>query len=395
MITKTLTAHLSQLKQRGLHRRRMLNRSDDKSIINFSSNDYLSLSEELSIRQAFQRGFAHYPTGSGGSMVISGYHESHRELEQAFAQALGVDDALLFSSGYAANLGIISLLAHFNAHFFIDKAAHASFYDGLRLAEGTYTRYLHNNLTSLANKLVLRPAHPVIVTESVFSMSGQATDLLKMAELCTTYQADCIIDEAHAFGILGKEGLGAVIHYGLSQKEIPLRIIPLGKAFAFQGAVVAGDGEWIDALLQLARSYIYSTAISPAQAYGLAETFAFIRSADERRRKLTKLIHYFHNAIKCSPLKWRDSATPIQQLQLGCPHKALAYAKALLSRGIFCQAIREPSVSKQDTGLRIILNYHHEAKDIDGLIKNLHQIFEKDYVFARSQELGAITGCHV
>lgn len=374
MINDALVEHLAQLKQDGLHRRRLLNRFDDRSLINFSSNDYLSLAEELSIREAFQRGFANFPSGSGGSMVICGYHASHRELEQAFAQALGVDDALLFSSGYAANLGIISLFAHFNSHFLIDKGTHASFYDGLRLANGDYTRYLHNDLNHLAKKLQTCPVNPVIITEAVFSMSGQITDLLELSRLGATYGADCVVDEAHAFGVFGEEGLGGVKLCGLSQHEIPLRIIPLGKAFAFQGAIVAGRGEWIDALLQLARSHIYSTAVSPALAYGILETLAFIRNAKSRRQKLYELIAYFRKLSENSSLKWRDSTTPIQQLQLGCPHQALTYADNLRQRGIFCQAMREPTVSKKDTGLRVILNYHHEAEDIELLFDMLHQI---------------------
>lgn len=374
MINDVLIEHLAQLKQNGLHRRRILNRFADKSLINFSSNDYLSLTEESSIREAFQKGFANYPAGSGGSMVICGYHASHRELEKAFAEALGVDDALLFSSGYAANLGIISLFAHFNSHFLIDKGTHASFYDGLRLANGKYTRYLHNNLDHLANKLQAGLMSPVIITEAVFSMSGQTTDLLELSSLATNYDADCIIDEAHAFGVLGEEGLGAVQLCGLTQQEIPLRIIPLGKAFAFQGAIVAGRGEWIDALLQLARSHVYSTAVSPALAYGILETLDFIRNAKSRRQKLYELINYFRKLSKNSPLKWRDSSTPIQQLQLGCPHQALAYAENLRQRGIFCQAMREPTVSKKDTGLRVILNYHHESEDLEFLFEMLHDI---------------------
>jgi 8-amino-7-oxononanoate synthase len=307
-------------------------------------------------------------------MVICGYHASHRALEQAFSEALGVDDALLFSSGYAANLGIISVLTQFNSHIHIDKASHASFYDGLRLNDSHYSRYLHNNLEHLGSKLELKPINPVVIAESVFSMSGQATNLQVLTELCLQYQADCVVDEAHAFGVLGPEGLGAVMSYGLSQEQVPLRVIPLGKAFAFQGAIVAGRGEWIDAILQFSRSHRYSTAVSPALAYGLLETLSFIRAADARRQKLGDLIAYFQKCRESSPLNWRVSKTPIQQLQLGCPHKALSYANYLRTKGIFCQAMREPTVSRKDTGLRVILNYRHETEAIDNLFLLLHQL---------------------
>lgn len=373
MLNTALSDYLMQLKQLGLYRQRAS--KDPACQVNFSSNDYLSLIEEPLLKKAFQRGFARCPTGSGGSMVICGYHPVHRELEQAFAQALGVDDALLFSSGYAANLGIVSLLAHFNAHLFIDKAAHASFYDGIKLTKIGYTRYIHHDLAQLAMKLASfhDKNAPVIVTESVFSMSGQASNLKKINQLAITFGASCIIDEAHAFGVLGPQGLGAVEQYQLSQQEIPLRVIPFGKSFAVQGAIVAGRREWIDALLQLSRSFIYSTALSPALAYGILETLSFIRQAEDRRQKIYQLIHYFQTLSEQSSLQWRCSNTPIQQLQLGCPHKALVIATYLREKGIFCQAMREPTVNKKETGLRVILNYHHEFEQIDLFFSLLEQ----------------------
>ena len=376
MISSVLKEYSTQLKQKGLHRKRMLAGSVEGSVlINFSSNDYLSLAENADISAAFQRGFANYPSGSGGSMVICGYHPIHKDLERAFSDALNADDALLFSSGYAANLGVIALLAKAKAQVFIDKGAHASCYDGLELAKANYSRFLHNDFESLAGKLQSAQAkHPVVLTESVFSMSGHASNLSELRAICGHFNADCIIDEAHAFGVLGPQGLGAVAEHGLSQQDIPLRIIPLGKAFAAQGAMVVGQGEWIDALLQSARSHIYSTAVSPALAYGLLEILTFIQAADDRRQKLFELIHYFQQSCVNSPLNWRHSNTPIQQLRLGCPHKALAYATSLRSAGIFCQAMREPTVNKKDTGLRVVLNYHHEPEQIDYLFSKLHEL---------------------
>lgn len=369
MIGFTIQQHLAELKEKGLYRLR----KPDNNLIrtNFSSNDYLSLTENSILKKAFQKGFELYPTGSTGSMVVCGYHKSHRDLERTFAEALAVDDALVFSSGYAANLGVISLLAQFDAKILIDKEAHASFYDGLRLNGSDYSRYLPNDLASLSLKLEENSSNKAVITESVFSMSGQATNLGQLSELAMRFKADCIVDEAHAFGLQGPQGLGAVLQYGLGQNQIPLRIIPLGKAFGFQGAVVAGKGEWIDALLQVARSQTYSTAISPALAYGIMETFTFIRAADDRRQKLRELIDYFRKKQKLSALKWRSSKTAIQQLLLGCPHKALSYANYLLSKDILCQAMREPTVSKKNTGLRVILNYGHEPEDIDNLFLQL------------------------
>lgn len=365
-ITATLKDYSTALLQQGLHRQRRVN---DEALINFSSNDYLSLTSDLRIKKAYQQGFEKYPTGSGGSMVVCGYHTVHQALEKAFATALKVDDCILFSSGYAANLSVTALLASCNSHILIDKNVHASIYDGLRLVNASYSRYLHNNTADLALKIKKSPANTVIMTESTFSMSGQCAPLGDIAQL----GHDVIVDEAHAFGILGEHGLGAVAQHQLTQTEIPLRVIPLGKAFGGSGAVVAGQGVWIDALLQIARAHTYSTAPSPAMAYGLLKTLDVVMAADERRAKLASLVQYFRAAVNRSPLKWRDSLSPIQQLHLGCPHRAMHVADKLREQSIVCLPMRSPTVSKQETGLRVILNYHHEPEQIDTLFECLHQ----------------------
>ena len=368
MLINALKQHAITLKEQGLHRDRGVGLAD-KGVVNFSSNDYLSLTMDPHIKKAYQHGFKHYPAGSGGSMVVCGYHATHKALEAAFSEALGVDDCLLFPSGYAANLSVIALLAQFDAHILIDKGVHASIYDGIRLSTPSYSRYLHQNLADLAIKNEKSPTTTVIMTEGTFSMSGQSAPLRDIAKL----GRQMLVDEAHSFGILGREGLGAVMAHQLTQDEVPLRIIPLGKAFAASGAIVAGQADWIDALLQSARPHIYSTAISPAFSHGLLATLQVIRDADDRREKLQDLVQYFHQAIERSPLQWAHSFSPIQQLQLGASHLAIDYADKLREQSIVCSPMRQPTVSRQETGLRIILNYHHQRTDIDRLFNGLHQ----------------------
>lgn len=368
-LTQQLIQYSATLQNQGLHRQRYI--SNTKSgVINFSSNDYLSLTTDPRIKKAYQDGFERYPTGSGGSMVVCGYHKTHRALEKAFADALCVDDCILFPSGYAANLSVTGLLARFDTHVVIDKCAHASIYDGLKLSQARYSRYLHNDLNDLTLKITKTPINTVIMTESTFSMSGQCAPLREIAQL----GRDLLVDEAHAFGILGYQGLGGVVHHQLTQQEVPLRIIPLGKAYGASGAIVAGQQVWLDALLQLARPQIYSTAISPAIAHGLLETLEVLRGADEQRAKLLELVRYFRTAVKNSPLVWRDSDSPIQQLKLGCSHRALYFAEKLREKSIFCLPMRQPTVSQPETGLRVILNYHHEPEDIELLFKCLHEL---------------------
>ena len=378
MISDLLYTQIQELKQQGLYRSRIL--ADElAACINFSSNDYLSLRNDVRIKRAFERGYARYPAGSGASMAVCGYHAIHKELEQAVATLLSVDNALLFSSGYAANIGVVALLTRLNCHLLIDKAMHASVYDGIKLANASYTRYLHTNLVDLERKLCADVKNPVIMTESIFSMSGQQPSLTDIAPLCKAYNAVCVIDEAHSFGILGPGGAGAAAQSQCSQDVIPLRTITFGKAMGAQGALVAGRADWIDGLFQTARSHIYSTGISPAMAYGLLESVSIIVEADDRRKKLFELVDYFRMSIKNSPLKWRDSTSPIQQLQLGCPHKALDFASCLKERGIHCMAMREPTVSRNDTGLRIVLNAHHEPGDIDNLLTQVHQFYDSEH----------------
>ena len=258
----------------------------------------------------------------------------------------------------------MQLLATLDIHALIDKGVHASFYDGLRLGGGTYTRYPHNQLPQKTK----HPHNTVLITESIFSMSGETPNLNSLAE-----QYPLIIDEAHAFGVLGPKGLGSVPAHALTQKEVPLRMIPFGKAFGASGAIVAGDKDWITALLQTARSFTYSTAMSPALSYGLLEAFRLLQNADEARVMLQENIQCFKQHIKHSPLTWQASKTPIQQLKLGCPKKATQYALRLQAKNIRCIAMREPTVKRAETGLRIVLNSRHTPDNIHQLFECLHQ----------------------
>lgn len=363
-----LQQHKQALQQKGLYRKRLV-RPHSADLIHFSSNDYLSLTNDWQYAQGFIDGFTNYPTGSGGSMAAGGYHAIHQQLEEAIAYELGVDNALLFSSGYAANLGICALLASLNSKVLIDKAVHASVYDGLKLSGITACRFKHNDMADLTKKIA---GSQVIMTEGIFSMSGQQADLGYMAKLAGFYDIPLIVDEAHSFGIMGPKGLGAVAAYRLTPQQVPLRLITFGKAMGFQGAIVAGHVDWIDALYQQARSQLYSTAISPAVAYGILQQFIRVLQADDRRQALQTLIKEFKQMASASPLVWQVSDTPVQQLRLGCPHRALDYANRLKQQGIFCTAMREPTVSKLETGLRVVLNAGHKSHDLERFFQALH-----------------------
>lgn len=365
---------VDNLKNKKLYRERSY--SLNSGLLNFSSNDYLSLRTNLELQQAFINGFERYPIGSGSSRVLSGFHDSHHQLEHALATKLNVDSGLLFNSGYAANLGVISLLAKSGFNLLIDKGVHASIYDGIKLSGVSYQRYSHNDVDSLAKKLVQEQNQSVVITESLFSMSGQYSDLKSIATACEHVGASLIVDEAHAFGIIGHHGLGGVAQSQLTSSAVPLRIIGFGKAMGCQGAIVVGQKDWVDALYQSARSHIYTTAMSPAIAYGLLQSAEVLYQSEGARNKLNQLIYYFQQCARNSSLPWRASSSPIQQLRLGCPRKALVYSEQLKTHGIVCLPIREPTVNAQDTGLRVVLNAHHEPEDINSLFYHLHQIHE-------------------
>ncbi|CAM3014023.1 aminotransferase class I/II-fold pyridoxal phosphate-dependent enzyme [Legionella worsleiensis] len=371
--------YTESLQAQNLLRVRQIAHHGHTEFIHFDTNDYLSLTTDQGIAKAYQDGYTTYPTGSGGSMLLNGYHHVHHELEQAFATLLGVDECILFSSGYAANLAIASLLGKIGAACIVDKAIHASVYDGLTLSKVHCTRYLHNDVDDLERKLKSNPHESVIITEGIFSMSGQLAPLSSIAKIGEHYNSVVLVDEAHSFGILGAQGRGAVAHYGLTQNKVPLRIIPFGKALASQGALIAGQKSWINGLLQAARSLIYSTALSPALGYGLLKTLEVVVRADDRRAKLNQLTAYFKEKARNSPFRWGNSSSPIQQLQLGCPKLALHYSNELKKAGLCCSPVRSPTVSPKQTGLRIILNFDHQEEHINRLFKALDRIYESTH----------------
>lgn len=372
MLANQLRERSEKQKRLGLYRQRRVRRATSQGL-SFSSNDYLSLGDEPQIKKAYQEGFRRYSVGSGGSMMVSGYHDVHQALEKAFSEALGVDDSVLFPSGFAANLGVVDMLCQHDAHILLDKASHASIYHALQTSPSSYTRYCHQSWDAFLACIKKSPMGSVVVTESIFSMSGYHPPLQQMVEAIALYQHHLVVDEAHAFGVIGPEGLGSVAEHYLTQAEVPLRVIPFGKALGAAGAIVSGKGEWIDAIVQKARSLIYSTSMSPAMAYGMLETLSFVRSCDDRRRVLHELVTYFCNKANLSSLSWAKSITPIQQLRLGCPKLAMHYAEKLSKHGIICHPMRQPTVKKSETGLRIVLNYHHQQKDIDYLFEALEE----------------------
>jgi 8-amino-7-oxononanoate synthase len=343
-----------------------------ESGICFSNNDYLALSTNQKVQGFYQEGYKRYPTGSVSSNVIFGYQKIHKQLEDAFCEALNGESALLFSSGYAANLGVMALLGRLDAFAVIDKSVHASIYDGLRLSNVHFKRYVHHDINKM--QTLLKP-DSVVVTEGIFSMSGYQPDIPVLANCVKKHRSIMLLDEAHSFGIVGDNGLGCAHKAKLSFDVSPLRVIPFGKSLASMGAIVVGKKEWIEGLVQAARSNTYSTAISPALCYGLYKTLSVLQQADSQRSKLDGLIQYFNTRKAQNAMVWLDSNTPIQRLVFGCVKTATWFYTYLQTKNIFSQLIRPPTVNVPETGLRFCITARHSEQDINDLFENLEEAY--------------------
>lgn len=368
MHRKRLLEEISSIQEKGLYRKRRV--LSDLHLLDFGSNDYLGFATSDTLKKAFKTAYETLPHGSGGSMSLSGYHRAHEMLEKKFAELLEADDALLFSSGYTANLSVMALLASMEAQVFFDKGIHASIYDGARLNGLSFKRFLNEETLFIQET---EKERAVVLTEGIFSQDGRCSDLKTLAHLCRD-NIPLLVDEAHSFGVLGPNGLGAVFENGLTQKEVPLRMIGFGKALGCQGGVVVGDALWIDALFQTARANRYSTAMSPALASGLLASLIKLSSANAYRESLFQNIDYFRTSILNSSFSFSDSKTHIQYLTLGSPELALEYEALLFNKNILCHALRPPTVSSSKTGLRIVLKANHKLSDIDNLLESLHEI---------------------
>jgi len=376
-----LSADLKDLKKRHRYRsRRVVDRVDgteividDNKVINFSSNDYLGLNHHPDVIAAMQRGVEQYGAGSGAAHLITGHSHAHHRLEEELADFTGYPRALLFSTGYMANLGTISALIGRGDTVFEDRLNHASLIDGGLISGARLQRYPHADMNSLSNKLTgSRAAKKLIVTDGVFSMDGDIAPLPELATIANLHDAWLMVDDAHGFGVLGREGAGSVAHYKL-QQEVPLYMATLGKAAGVFGAFVAGSEELIETLIQRARSYIYTTALPPAVAEALRASLKIIQQDDERRERLYANIRHFRSGASEIGLRLLNSPTAIQPIIIGDDSAVLEMSHKLFGLGFVVSAIRPPTVPEGGARLRITLSASHTQEQIDRLLEALQQ----------------------
>ncbi|MGH8528538.1 MAG: aminotransferase class I/II-fold pyridoxal phosphate-dependent enzyme [Nevskiales bacterium] len=382
-----------------------------KASINFCSNDYLGLASDPRVAEAGRKALATTGTGSGAAALVSGYNREHQALEEELAAFVQRPRALLFSSGWAANLGVLRALASKNDVLIADELNHASLIDGGRLSGARYVRVAHGDVMAFRSAIeeifplppgsspgqALRegargrgenldglppPSIPplkgkgnmkLVATDSVFSMDGDLAPLPELAALCQQYNAALMVDDAHGFGVLGDNGRGTQEHFGLSPD---IYVATLGKALGCAGAFVAGSENLIEYLIQRARSWVFSTAPPPAVAAAARAALRIVQTEPERRTRLFELLRRFRSGCAQLGIPLSKSETPIQPLILGDESRALAFSQHLFERGYWVAAIRPPTVPPGTARLRITLSATHSEQQVDGLLNALAECWQ-------------------
>ena len=345
---------------------------EGKSLVNFCSNDYLGLAGHPDIAAALKSAVDQYGTGSGASHLISGHSTAHQQLEEQLAEFTGRPRALLFSTGYMANMGVINALVGRHDLVLEDQLNHASLLDGGHLSRADYKRYKHNNMQQLDYLLEQSTAsRKLIVTDGVFSMDGDLAPLPEMSALAAQHSGWLMVDDAHGMGVLGATGGGILEQQGLTVEQVPVLMGTLGKSFGTFGAFIAGSEALIDTLIQFARTYIYTTALPPAIACASSASLQIVRREHWRREHLQSLIQRFRAGAEQLGLQLMDSQTPIQPVLINNDQRVMEINQQLRSKGFMVGAIRPPTVPAGSGRLRITLSANHSNQQIDQLLDAL------------------------
>ena len=385
-LDQTLAPALAERRAAHLYRTRKLLQSpqtpqvtvDGKNYLAFCSNDYLGLADHPDVIAALQNAAQKYGVGSGASHLVAGHSSEHHALEEELAAFTGRERALLFSTGYMANLGAITALVGQGDAVFEDRLNHASLLDAGLLSGARFQRFLHNDLDNLQNRLdKTDAARKLIVVDGVFSMDGDCAPLPELAVLAQKNNAWLMVDDAHGFGCLGKTGAGCAEYFGLPQDQLPILMGTLGKAAVSAGAFIAGSETLIETLIQFARPYIYTTAMPPAVAAATRASLRLIQTEQWRREHLAQLIAHFRAGAQALNLQLMDSFSPIQPIVIGDEAKALFISQKLAERGILIIAIRPPTVPVGSSRLRITFSAEHSVTQVDQLLNALADIMQE------------------
>jgi 8-amino-7-oxononanoate synthase len=350
-----------------------------RELINFCSNDYLGLASHPDVIAALKQGAEVYGVGAGASHLVNGHSRAHHALEEELSAFVQRPRALLFSTGYMANLGVVSTLIGRGDVVLEDRLNHASLIDAGLLSGAKLQRYLHGDSQSVQQHLVKwqaknSKARCLIATDGVFSMDGDLAPLADLAESANKYDAWLMVDDAHGLGVLGKHGRGSLEYFDLDDQQVPILMGTLGKALGTFGAFVAGSEVLIETLVQQSRSYIYTTALPPAVAEATRASLKLVKNDSWRREKLQTLIKRFRNGAKELGLMLMDSHTPIQPVVIGDAGRTMAISQALNEYGFYISAIRPPTVPEGSSRLRITLSAMHTEEQVDQLLEALDAV---------------------
>ncbi len=379
-LSRRLGARLAEQRARDLYRQRRVVdavagtrvRIDGRELINFSSNDYLGLAGHPQVVAALREAADEYGVGAGAAHLISGHTRAHHQFEEELAAFTGRERALLFSTGYMANAGVITALTGRHDLILADRLNHASLVDAAQLSRARLQRYAHGDMAAVARLLDAGgEGWRLIVSDGVFSMDGDVAPLAQLARLAADHDAGLMIDDAHGFGVLGEGGAGSLAEAGLDAGAVPVLMGTLGKALGVFGAFVAGEAALIETLIQSARSYIYTTALPPALAAAGRAALSLVEREAWRREQVLALARRFRTGAGQLGLELLPSRTPIQPLVLGEAATALRWSAALQEAGFLVQAIRPPTVPAGSARLRITFSAGHAEADVDALLECL------------------------
>jgi 8-amino-7-oxononanoate synthase len=345
---------------------------DGRRVVSFCSNDYLGLANHLTVIAAFKQAADKYGVGSGAAHLINGHTRAHHALEDDLAEFTGRERALLFSTGYMANLGVVSALVGRGDAVFEDRLNHASLIDAGLLSGARFIRYQHHGIQDLERKLAARPrGEKLIITDGVFSMDGDIAPVPELAEVAAKRDAWLMVDDAHGLGVLGASGRGTLDHFRQDSRSVPILMGTLGKALGAFGAFVAGSEELIETLVQQARTYAYTTAPPPAIAAATRASLKLARQETWRREKLKCLIARLRRGAEQLRLPLIPSETPIQPLLIGDAARAQVLSNAVFEQGFYVTAIRPPTVPRGSARLRVTLSVRHTEDHVDRLLEAL------------------------
>ena len=345
---------------------------DGRRLLSFASNDYLGLAQHPRLTAALVAAAQRWGVGATAAHLLGGHRDEHAALEHDLAQWLGRERALLFSTGYMANLGVLGALLADGDICVQDKLNHACLIDGARLSGAELKRYPHNDVAGARRQLDSAPgAGALVATDGVFSMDGDVAPLPALAALCREHGALLHVDDAHGLGVLGTDGAGSVAAAGLDAHDVPIYMATLGKALGVAGAFVAGSAALIDGLVQFARTHVYTTALPPALAAATRAAIEIARFEHWRRDRLALLIAHFRHGAERRGLVLLPSQTPIQPVLVGASGDALRMSRDLEARGFYVPAIRPPTVPNGKARLRVTLSALHTETDVERLLDAL------------------------